>query len=415
MERLQERDRKILRELACRQREIAADGRNRERRERILAMHSLEPVRPPVWIDEIPWHEMDIDGELELHCEGAAAREIECQIRRTLFRWKYFPVDMVVEDALYVTKAYEDSGIGVRIRETVLQTDTANPIVSHQYEDQLDSEEKLAKLQIPVIRARPDLDAARLEWMREIFDGVIPVRLRGHGIYHAPWDDIAMLRGAEACLIDMLERPDFTHAMIGRFTDIAVARYEQMETQGLLEINLPALHCTPPYTADLPAPDHGGGPARLRDIWFRGMAQLLSSVSPALHNEYDIVYMRRLSDRCGLAYYGCCEPLDRMIPYLKKMPNLRKIGVSPWADKRSSAEQIGGDYVYACKPNPAAVATRLDAEAVRAEICEVIELCIEHGCPYEFVLKDISTVGHRPGNLIEWARVVMETIDGYYG
>ena len=99
---------------------------------------------------------------------------------------------------------------------------------------------------------------------------------------------------------------------------------------------------------------------------------------------------------------------------LKKIPNMRKIGVSPWSDVRRSAEEMGGNYVFARKPNPALVSGVADSEVIRAEIRESILACRENGCAYEFVLKDISTVSGRPGNLIEWNRAVQETIDEYY-
>jgi hypothetical protein len=377
-------------------------------------MHSLKTGRPLVWIDEIPWHEMDIDGALSLRCEDEEARKIETQFRRILYRWKYIQVDMVVEDTFCVPKSFTDSGIGVKIQEETLATAEANHIVSHHYEDQLDTEEKIDALKLPVIKADPETDKKNLEFALELFDGILLVKLRGHGIYHAPWDDIAMLRGIENCLIDMVDRPELVHKTIAKFTDIGLARYTQMEAQGLLDFNIPALHCTPPYTDDLPAPDYDGGTVRLKDIWFRGMAQLFSSASPEMQDEFDLRYMRSLMDKCGLSYYGCCEPLDKFIPYLKKVPNMRKIGVSPWADVRSSAEQIGGAYVFARKPNPANVGGRFNAGVVEKEITETIERCLENKCPYEFVLKDISTVGNDPRNLINWADTVTKVIDKYY-
>jgi hypothetical protein len=39
---------------------------------------------------------------------------------------------------------------------------------------------------------------------------------------------------------------------------------------------------------------------------------------------------------------------------------------------------------------------------------------MKNGCPYEFVLKDISTVTYKPGNLIEWVKAVEGVIDEYY-
>jgi hypothetical protein len=340
---------------------------------------------------------------------------MERHFRRILYRWKYIQADMVVEDTFYIGKAFTDSGNGIKIKEETLATNTANNIVSHHYEDQLDTEEKVDALKIPVIEARPDIDKKNLEAAGDVLDGLMPVKLRGHNVHYAPWDEIAMLRGIENCLVDMISNPELIHKTIAKLTEIGLARYTQMEAQGLLDFNIPALHCTPPYCDELPAKDWDHGKVRLKDVWFRGMAQLFSSASPEMQDEFDLQYMRPLMDQCGLSYYGCCEPLDRFIPYLKKVPNMRKIGVSPWANVRSSAEQIGGDYVFARKPNPANVARNFSKEVVEKEITETIEACMENKCPYEFVLKDISTVGGKAQNLIGWARTVKETIDRYYG
>lgn len=124
--------------------------------------------------------------------------------------------------------------------------------------------------------------------------------------------------------------------------------------------------------------------------------------------------MKRLAEKCGLVYYGCCEPLDNFIPILKTLPNLRKCGVSPWANIKKLAQELGSSYVYARKPNPANVSVGFDENTIRREIRETIEVCMEHNCPYEFVLKDISTVDHKPQNLFRWNKVVQETIDSYY-
>lgn len=104
------------------------------------------------------------------------------------------------------------------------------------------------------------------------------------------------------------------------------------------------------------------------------------------------------------------------IDYLKKAyRNLRKIGVSPWADVAASAEIIGGDYVLSRKPNPAHVADRTDPALIRKEISETVELCLRYGCPCDITLKDISTVGYRPENLILWAETASAVLDEYYG
>jgi hypothetical protein len=406
-------EKKRLRELAKEVRDLAALEVNRERVRRIKDMNGLKPVRPPVWIDEIPWHEMDLGDELRPRCESQEARAMETHFQRIIYRWKHIQADMVVEDAYYVEKSFTDSGIGLGVIEETRSSGPANPIVSHHYEDQLDTEEKVEALRIPVIEARPERDKKNLETAGDILEGILPVRLRGHGIYYAPWDQIPRFRGVENCYMDMMDRPEFLHKIIAKFTEIYRARFEQMEAQGLLDYHIQSLHCTPPYTDELPGADYDGGRVRFKDVWFRGMAQLFGSASPQVREEFDLEYMKPLMERCGLSYYGCCEPLDLFIPYLKKIPNMRKIGVTPWANVRSSAEQIGGDYVMARKPNPANAA-RFDRDTVVKEIEETVRLALEYKCPYEFVLKDISTVGGSPKNLIDWTAAVMEVIDRYY-
>ena len=407
-------DIKTVRELGKRYAEAAADPVNAQRVQRARNVNSLRPDRPIVWIEEIPWHEMDMDGELTLLCQDETLRSAELQLRRALYRWRHMQADMVLENCFYVEKAYDSTEIGLETKETTVAIDKRNHIISHHYEDQLDTEEKVDRLPLPVITARPELDAARLERVGEALNGVLPVKLRGHGIYYAPWDIISRLRGVEAILTDLTERPELMHKTIARFTDILTSQFEQMEEQGLLDYNIASLHCTPPYVDGSPAADYDGGRVRFKDIWFRGMAQIFGSVSPAMHEEFELQYARKLMDRCALSYYGCCEPLDNKIFLLKKIPNMRKIGVSPWANVRASAEAMEGGYVFARKPNPAMVAGTLDAEAIKTEIRETVEACLAYKCPYEFVLKDISTVSYRPQNLFEWADIVEQTIDGYY-
>ena len=117
----------------------------------------------------------------------------------------------------------------------------------------------------------------------------------------------------------------------------------------------------------------------------------------------------------GYTYYGCCEPLDTRIEMLKSISNLRKIGVSPWANIEKCAELIGGNYVYARKPNPAYVAMKTDPDDIRRETENTVKACIKYGCHPEFVLKDITTVSRKPENLVIWANTVNAVLDEYYG
>jgi len=407
------KDKSIIQDLAKRYKQLADDPKCHERVGRIRKTNSLNPCRPIVWLEEIPWHELNFDGLLDLHCELPLARDMERYFRQILLRWEYFQADMVVEDCFYIQKSFDVTDVGLEVSEDTVAIDSANHIISHSYHDVLDTEEKVDMLKPPVVTADPELDKKQVEIANDLLDGILPVKLRGQAIYHAPWDYISRLRGVEPIFIDIVDKPELIHKTINTFTEFNISRWKQMEALGLLESKPLDIHCTPAYCDDLPETDEKTG-AKLKDVWFRGMAQLFGAVSPQMHDEFDLQYMKKAMEMCGPVYYGCCEPLDKKIYLLKQIPNMRKIGVSTWADTASSAEQIGGDYVYSYKPNPAYVAGTVSEEAVRNEVTKVVEACLRHGCPYDIVLKDTSTVSYKVENLTTWSRVVQETLDKYY-
>ena len=112
-------------------------------------------------------------------------------------------------------------------------------------------------------------------------------------------------------------------------------------------------------------------------------------------------------------YYGCCEPLDKKIDIVEKLPHLRKVSITPWADVDVAAEAIGSRYVMANKPNPAAVSVKLDEDALRREIGRTLAAVKRNGCSCDIVLKDISSAGNDLNNLVRWERIVMEMVEDF--
>ena len=175
-----ENDKKIIGELARQYREIANLEVNQERKQRLSDVNDLKTgLRPSVWLDELPWHEMDIDGKLKLHCQDEFARGMEWFFRTTLFRWEYFQADMVVENFYPISKSYSSNGNGMEIHEQIKETDEKNNIVSHAYEDSLSTEEDLKKLHPTVITPHPERDEANMAKARELLGEILPVRLMG--------------------------------------------------------------------------------------------------------------------------------------------------------------------------------------------------------------------------------------------
>ena len=404
-----QKDQYIVRELAKRYMELALSEKQKKAYDRMQATNDLKLVRPPVLMDEIPWYQMDIGGELVCRCEEERAREAEAFLRRALYREKYFCCDALAEPFWRVRMAYDSTGNGLQRREEILRTDAFNNIVSHRLMDALEDEETLEKAHAPQFTLRPDVDAENMDYYTRLFGDAMPVRLAGPGYdYFMPWDLISFLRGVEPIYTDVYDRPDYLHRLMRKFCDDEIARLDFLEANMPIDTREYDLHCTPGMVSGL-------GQTGWKATWFRGAAQLFSSVSPAVFKEFEIDYVKPIAERFGYTYYGCCEPLHDRLHAVKSIKNLRKIGVSPWADIEASAEQIGGSYVYARKPNPAHVAVNTDEAVVRKEIEDTVKVCIKYGCPCEFVLKDISTVSGRPDNLIRWARTVKEVLDKYYG
>jgi hypothetical protein len=81
--------------------------------------------------------------------------------------------------------------------------------------------------------------------------------------------------------------------------------------------------------------------------------------------------------------------------------------MSPWANKERGAAEIGKDYDFSNKPNPAFISA-FNEDVIRKDLEETKALCKKYGCPLEFIFKDISTVGHEPLRLKKWADIAMK-------
>ena len=407
------KDRDILRALASQVAEIAALPVQQETISLWKASNDLKPIRPMVRIDQISWHEMEADGELALQTEENFCRSMETRLRRILYSWRHMRADMVVEPVIDIGKVIRGMGFGIETVEKRAMIDPENDVVGHLYIDQIKTEEDVQKIRIPEIHLDEEATAQAQERAQEIFDGILAVRMQGCLPTCAPWDSIVQWHGVERSILDLVDRPEFIHSIMSRITESQLSMLDQLEEKGLLGSEQNTIHCTGAYTDELPAPGFDPGHSRAKDLWTCGMAQIFSTVSPAMHQEFELDYAIKWYSRFGLVYYGCCEPLDEKIGIVRNIPHVRKISMSPWVDVEKGAERVGSDFVFSRKPTPALLAGRTWApEAVERDLRETLEACTRHGCPLEFILKDISTVGYQPQRLWEWVEVAMRVVGG---
>ncbi|MCL2463012.1 MAG: hypothetical protein FWF44_10130 [Defluviitaleaceae bacterium] len=407
------KDKEIIHGLAYKAAEIAALPIQDEKRCLWSRLNALKPERPMVIIDQVCWSEINADDDLTLQCEDEGCRGYEWRLRSMLYQWEHFPADMVVEPFFRIQKAIGGVDFGVGAEETILKTCETSEVVSHRYKNQFETMEDIEKIKFPKVVHDAAETARRMETAEELFRGTLNLREEGYDPYISVWDPISQWMGVQNALYAIMDEPEMMRALAERMVACYMSLLDQMEEQGLLCHHQSFIHCTGAYTDELPAPGFDPAKPRTKDIWGFGLAQMFSTVSPAMFEEYEIDICMPLFARFGLMYYGCCDPLDGKMKEVRKIPNARKISMSPWTNQRRGAENIGRDYVFSRKPNPAYVADHVfDEELVRADLRETVNICRENGCPVELILKDISTVKNHPERLDQWNKIAMEVARG---
>jgi len=415
---IDKKDKAVLKDLGKCIADIAELPIQKKRQEQWKHMNMLEPGKPMVNIDEVCWHEMEVDEELRLRTSDPFCQHIEAQLRQTLYRWNHMQVDMIVEPVLYSPLAISNTGVGLYKEADICQTDTRNDVVSHHYKIQIADESDIDKLKIPEITHDERLSELIYTKYQDIFSGIIHSEKRGAaGFWFAPWDDIVMWTGVQEVLMDLAVRPEYIHALIDRLITIGLSVLDQYESLHLLALN----NCNVRigsgsygYTDELPQSGYTQSHIRSIDLWGNATPQIFASVSPEMHKEFGIDYERRWMERFGLCYYGCCEPLHNKIEILRSIPNLRKISISPWADLEKAAERTDRNYVLSVKPNPAVfMENPWNPDHTRQELKTKLALVKKYNCQAEIVMKDISSVDYEPQRLWEWCRIASEVTAEY--
>jgi hypothetical protein len=408
------KDKDILRELAEHKAEIGALPVQQEKARLWTALNDLKSERPMVWINEICWNEMNVDDELTLRCQGEWAREQEQNLRRELYQWNHLPGDMVVNPWIECPKAIHSTDFGIMEETDTKETDHENEIISRHFHVQIEELADLEKIKMPVVTHNEMATAFRKQAFNEVFADILPVKTIGQShIWFTPWDFLIRWTGIENAMIGLYDEPDLYHAAIDRLVEAWMVELDQLESQSLLALdnnNERVGSGGYGYASELPGTDGDPEHITTRNMWGCSNAQIFSSVSPEMHWDFAIAHDMRWLERWGLNYYGCCEPLDTKVELLRRIPNLRKVSVSPWCDSGKIIEGLGSDYVISRKPSPAILATDTwHPEQAREQIREFMDLT-QGQSHVELIMKDISTVRQDPRRLWDWARIAMEEV-----
>ena len=410
--RLPARDKAVLRALAGEVAEIAALPVHEEKAALWRRLNDLDSARPMVWVNEICWNEMNIGDELTLRTRHPWAQDQERGLRRLLYQWRHLPGDMIVDGFLTCPLAIHSTDFGIIEDVDTIKMDETSDICSRHFKILIKEPEDIQKIRMPVVTHDEKATEIRYQAMCEVYDGIMPVRKSGQThIWFTPWDYLIRWWGVQEAMPDIIARPDMVHAAVDRMVDAWMAELDQFVEQNLLSLDCNNTRVGSGgygYVSALPGPRFEPEHVKPHNMWGCSNAQIFSDVSPDMHWAFAVEHDLRWLTRWGLTYYGCCEPLDGKIDMLRRIPNLRKISVSPWCNPERAVNEIGRDYVISHKPNPAILAeTQWDPVQARKNIRAFLDAAGGQ-CHVELIMKDVSTVRYHPQRLWEWTALAME-------
>ncbi len=406
------KDREILRGLAGRVAVLAARPIEAEKRELWYRHNALEETRPVIFCDpENGWGEIFRPGTLE--CEGRLAARWELTLRKEVFWGESMGDDRVVEPFFRLNHVAKRGGWGMQTR-LIGGGDGG----AYTWEAPLKTYDDLGKLRYPTVEVDHEATAGLVAAAEEVLGDLLEVQLRGYWWWSLGLTQIvAFLRGLEQMMLDMCLEPDGLKALMAFLRDGTMAQMDYLEAEGLLSLNNDGTYVGSGgfgYSRELPQEGFDLEHVRLRDMWGHSESQETTAVSPEQFAEFVYPYQRPMLERFGLNCYGCCEPLHSRWDVIKDTPGLRRVSVSPWCDLEMMAGQLGADFVYSMKPNPAALATpTIDKAAIRKELRRAFE--ITQGCRVEVIMKDNHTIGGNQDHVTEWCRIAREEADAAYG
>lgn len=393
-------ERETLRRLAERVRELSARQVEADKKMLWMRKNMLQAVRPLILCDpESSWRE--IIPESALTNANPLARQWERRLRKEIFWGEKMGDDRVVEKRFAVGWAY---------RRTFWGPDRSSISPQPTLRDLSD----LSGLQFQTIRVDREATTQVAHLAREIFDGILPVKLREQWYWSLGLTrEWIQLRGVDQYMRDIRENPEGAHNLMAFLRDGTLDLITFLEDAGLYSLNNEGDYIGSGgmgWTTQLPAKDYEGS-ARARDLWVLLESQDTQALSPECFEEFVWPYQQPVMARFGLVCYGCCEPLDTRWRLLKDVPNIRRVSVSPTCDRALMADALQNRYVYSCRPDPTVLSASgpFDEAAARRDVRDILERA--RGCHLEIIMKDHDTIQRDPQRAVAWCRLAREEIE----
>lgn len=405
----QDKDVKILRDLAKQVAEIAAKPVQDERRDLWRRHNSLQHTRPLLYVRGGVAFGDILNPQLE--CQDPFYRGHERALRRMIFQ-NTLDDDFIVEPWINqgASRITPEKGPWGVPHNRIPSTEQGG---AWKYDPPIKKPEDIEKLVKPHHIIDEEATARNVSRIRNAVGDIIEVnvdRAPFYRVWHADIStDLGYLREIEQFMFDMIDNPEWLHKLVGFLSEGVLTTHREAEEAGdwhLADTENQAM----PYSLELPDPEANSEPVTRDKLWCFCAAQEMAQVGPQMHDEFILQYQLPIIEQFGLSSYGCCEDLTNKIDMLRQIPNLRRIAVTPWADVAKCAEQIGDEYVYSWRPSPAnMVCTQFDVDYIKKTVREAMEAT--KGCHVDITLKDIQTLEGEPDRLRKWVDAVRSVTD----
>jgi len=404
-----QQDSDVLKWLAERYAEIAALPVQNEKRKLWTDHFSLKATRVPVLATYGMWNVWcrEVFGDAQMQCRDPFFRQHERQLRMQIFQHEQVGDDSIQEPWLALGASIKGRwgsmwGLEERMHGSGVEGGAA------AFDPSLKSWDDMSAMCVTHHEVDEEQTAGNLDRLSEAIGGILPIDVQRTPCYTGFMADIstsiAKLRGLEQLMIDMYESPGELHRLLAFMRDGILQNNQEAEDAGHYSLTS-AQNQQMPYADELEPLEANSGSRKRKEIWGFCAAQEYTLISPQFHDEFLFQYQMPIYEHFGLVHYGCCEDLTRKIDMLRQLKNLRSIAVTPVANVKKCAEQIGTDYAISWRPNPAdMVCCGYNESLIRRIISEGLAAC-RGGYPH-IHLKDIETVEGDVTRLSRWVNLV---------
>jgi hypothetical protein len=340
-----------------------------------------------------------------LGCESNLARAWETHFKSKLLNFEVFDDDTYLDPFIGLTphRSFVPFNLPVKREHT-------NGLGHHfvtQITD-LETDGHLLK-KSAFLASADDLDE-RINATCELFNGAIDVKAQGFSLYACLTQDIIHLMDMETLFIQIYDNPDLFIKMINSLADDYLEWFDLMAQKNVLHPTFEGqwlgngANC---FASELP---RSGKSLTSKDVWGFMDSQETVGMSPQMFEEFIFPAYKKVADHFGLLSYGCCEPVHSIWDNcLSKLPNLRKLSISPWCDEEFIGERLAGTKViYLRKPSPnfLGVDVNLDEDNFRKHIRKTLDAT--KGCTVEFSQRDVYTVHKNPNKVRRYVEIIRE-------